>query len=126
MLHVRVAGYLDITLPFGAIGDEVVEGRGRRRRGRLGGGPCNPVEGCLVVGREPAEGAKRTAPGRHDVIAATTLSSTHALVFAITSEGRAMALRAADIAEVGGRSRGTAGDKLFGTYKPPPNASRRH
>lgn len=70
-----------------------------------------------VVGRAPSEGAKRTAPGRHDVIAATTLSSTHALVFAITSEGRALAVRAADIPEVGGRSRGTPGDKLFGTNR---------
>ena len=70
-----------------------------------------------VVGRAATEGAKRTAPGRHDVIASTTLSSTHALVFAITTEGRAMAVRAADIAEVGGRSRGTPGDKLFGTNR---------
>jgi DNA gyrase subunit A len=70
-----------------------------------------------VVGRAPTEGAKRSALGRHDVITSTTLSTTHSLVFAITTEGRALVARAADIAEVGGRSRGTPGDKLFGTNR---------
>ncbi|MGI9622391.1 MAG: DNA gyrase/topoisomerase IV subunit A [Acidimicrobiales bacterium] len=67
-----------------------------------------------VVGRAPTEGAKRTSPGRHDVLTATTLSTTHSQVFAITSQGRALVARAIDVAEVGGRSRGTPGDKLFG------------
>lgn len=70
-----------------------------------------------VVGRAPTEGAKRSALGRHDVIVSTTLSTTHSLVFAITTEGRALVARAGDIAEVGGRSRGTPGDKLFGTNR---------
>ena len=68
-----------------------------------------------VIGRAPLEGAKRSTPGRHDVIAASTIGSTHAPVFGITSEGRALVARAGEIADVGGRSRGTPGDKLFGT-----------
>ena len=81
-------------------------------------------EPCIItltttgkVGREPATGAKRATPGRDDVIAATTLSSTFAAVLAITSEGRALRLQGADIDEVTGRSRGADVAKKFSANK---------
>ena len=81
-------------------------------------------EPCIItltttgkIGREPATGAKRATPGRDDVIAATTLSSTFKPVFAITSEGRALRLQGADIDEVSGRSRGADVGKKFGANK---------
>jgi DNA gyrase subunit A len=81
-------------------------------------------EPCIItlsttgkVGREPASGAKRATPGRDDVIAATTLSSTFRPVFAITSEGRALRLQGADIDDVTGRSRGADVAKKFSANK---------
>ena len=53
-------------------------------------------EGCLVtlsssgqLGREPFDGSKRATPGRHDLVIATTETTTASLVWAVTSEGRA-------------------------------------
>jgi len=81
-------------------------------------------EPCIItltttgkLGREPATGAKRATPGRDDVIIATTLSSTFAPVFAITSEGRALRLQGADVDEVTGRSRGADVAKKFSANK---------
>jgi len=80
-----------------------------------------PDEPCVitlsssgVVGRSPRDGAKRATPGRHDVLAATTLSSMHASVWAITSEGRALRVSGAEVPEVAGRSRGGDAGPLFG------------
>ena len=61
-----------------------------------------------MVGRSPTEGASRALVGRHDVLVAATLGSTTATVYAVTSEGRALTVLAADIGEVAGRSRGSA------------------
>jgi DNA gyrase subunit A len=87
-------------------------------------GPELVDEPCIItlsttgkVGREPASGAKRSTPGRDDVIVSTTLSSTFAPVIAITSEGRALRLRGMDIDEVTGRSRGADAAKKFGANK---------
>ena len=83
-----------------------------------------PDEACLVtlstsgkIGRTPIEGSSRTTPGQHDVLTSSTLSSTHSPVFAITSEGRALSLRALELGEVKGRSRGVSAAKIFGTGK---------
>ena len=83
-----------------------------------------PDEPCLItlstsgkVGRSPIEGSRRSTPGQHDVLAASTLSTTHSLVFAITSEGRAVSMRSMELSEVKGRSRGANADKAFSTGK---------
>ncbi len=70
-----------------------------------------------VIGRAPTEGARRSAPGRHDVICAAALTTTHAQVVSITSEGRALTVRAGELPEVGGRSRGAPGSQVFGTNR---------
>ncbi len=70
-----------------------------------------------LVGRAPTEGAKRATPGRHDVIVASRVSSTRSPIFAVTNEGLARLALGLEIAEVGGRSRGTDTRKLFGTNK---------
>ncbi len=83
-----------------------------------------PDEPCMItlstsgkVGRAPTEGNRRSTPGQHDVLTASTLSTTHGTVFAITSEGRALSLKAMELAEVKGRSRGSNADKVFNTGK---------
>ena len=83
-----------------------------------------PDEACIVtlstsgkIGRTPIEGSSRTTPGQHDVLVSSTLSSTHSPVFAITTEGRALSLRAIELGEVKGRSRGVSAAKAFGTGK---------
>nr|XP_061840611.1 DNA gyrase subunit A-like [Nerophis lumbriciformis] len=69
------------------------------------------------IGRESLEGAKRATPGRHDLVVATVETTTASLVWAITSEGRALSALAHDVGEVGGRSRGVAASQLFGTNR---------
>ena len=83
-----------------------------------------PDEACIVtlstsgkIGRTPIEGSSRTTPGQHDVLVSSTLSSTHSPVFAVTTEGRALTLRAMELGEVKGRSRGVSATKVFGTGK---------
>ncbi|MFV2039307.1 MAG: DNA gyrase subunit A, partial [Acidimicrobiales bacterium] len=82
----------------------------------------SPDTACLVtlstsgvVGRAPTEGAKRSTPGRHDVMATSCLTSTHSIVHAVTTEGRTLTDKAVDLPEVGGRSRGAPAGKVFGT-----------
>jgi DNA gyrase subunit A len=70
-----------------------------------------------VIGRAPTEGVRRAAPGRHDVIASSTYTTTADDVIAITSEGRALRVRAGEIPEVGGRSRGAPADRVFSTNR---------
>ena len=70
-----------------------------------------------MVGRAPAEGAKRATPGRHDVLIASRLSSTRKPIFAVTSDGVARLALGLEVGEVGGRSRGTDTRKAFGTNK---------
>jgi len=81
-------------------------------------------EPCLLtlsttgtVGRAPIDGAKRSTPGRHDVLISDAFASTTVEITAITSEGRAVTVLAHDIGEVAGRSRGSQGNQLFGTAK---------
>lgn len=69
------------------------------------------------VGREPAEGAKRAKPGRHDLVVGRCETTTTAPVWAITSEARALMVNAHEIGDVGGRSRGAAANQLFGTNR---------
>ena len=80
-----------------------------------------PDEPCLItlstsgrVGRAPIEVSRRSTPGQHDVLLASTIGSTHSPVFAITSEGRAFSVRSSELGEIKGRSRGAAGAKVFG------------
>ena len=83
-----------------------------------------PDEPCLItlstsgrVGRAPIEGSRRSTPGQHDVLLASTIGSTHSLVFAITSEGRAFSVKSSELGEIKGRSRGAAATKAFGLGK---------
>ena len=78
-------------------------------------------EPCVVtlsttgqIGRAPLEGAKRGTPGRHDVLVSSTLTSTRSKLWAITTEGRALAATAAEVGEVAGRSRGSDAKQIFG------------
>ena len=70
-----------------------------------------------LVGRAPTEGAKRATPGRHDVLIASRISSTHSPVFAVTTQGKARMALGLELNEVGGRSRGTDARKAFGLDK---------
>jgi DNA gyrase subunit A len=70
-----------------------------------------------MVGREPVDGPKQASFGRHDVLWSRALSSTMGFVYAITDRGRCLAAPAGAIAEVTGRSRGTAAADAFTTDK---------
>ncbi len=78
-------------------------------------------EPCVVtlsttgqIGRAPLEGAKRSTPGRHDVLVSSTLTSTRSQLWAITTDGRALTATAAEVGEVAGRSRGSEAKQIFG------------
>ena len=58
------------------------------------------------IGRSPLKADKRATPGLHDLIAARVVSSTAARVAAVTTMGRVLLLRVADLAESSGRGRG--------------------
>ena len=81
-------------------------------------------EECLVtlsssgqLGREPVEGGKRATPSRHDLVVASIETTTAALVWAVTSEGRALSAVANDAGETASRTRGVASSQLFGTNR---------
>ena len=119
--------------------NELVDEHGRERRTEIVAGgdvetfspaelapsPADVVEeSCVVslsssgqVGREPLDGAKRATPGRHDLIVATVETTTASLVWAITSEGRALSALAHDVGEASSRTRGVAASQLFGTNR---------
>ncbi|MEM7094085.1 MAG: DNA topoisomerase (ATP-hydrolyzing) [Actinomycetota bacterium] len=118
--------------------DELVEEYGRERRTEIvNAGDIETFtmddisqpsevseEACVVtlttsgqVGRESIEGAKRNKPGRHDLVIGRIETSTTSLVWAITSEGRALSAVVHDVGDVAGRTRGTPGDQLFGMNK---------
>lgn len=69
------------------------------------------------IGREPVDNDKRNKPGRHDLVLGRFETSTAATIWAITTEGRALSSLANDAGDVSARTRGVAGDKLFGTNK---------
>ena len=81
-------------------------------------------EACVVtlttsgqIGRLPIDGARRATPGRHDVLVASIISRTTAKVTAVTSEGRALQVLAAELADGGGRARGSSATQIFGTNR---------
>ncbi|TML16878.1 MAG: DNA topoisomerase 4 subunit A [Actinobacteria bacterium] len=117
---------------------ELVERYGAKRRTRIVSADDVPVyeappvattaalpdEPCVVtlstsgvVGRASVAGAKRATPGRHDVLASQVVTSTHATVFAITSDGRALSATANDIADASTRARGAPAAQVFGANK---------
>ena len=81
-------------------------------------------EACIVtltssgqIGREPLEGARRAKPGRHDLVIGRVETTTTALVWAITTEARALSAVVHDVGDVSGRGRGVAASQLFGTNR---------
>ncbi|MXZ53845.1 MAG: DNA topoisomerase 4 subunit A [Acidimicrobiaceae bacterium] len=58
------------------------------------------------IGRASLKGDRRASPGRHDLIAARVVSSTGTPVVAVTSAGRALSVRGAEIPEANNRVRG--------------------
>ncbi len=123
------------TLVLDELG-EAVEQFGRDRRSEIVHPDDLPVfdvaevaddvadEPCVVtlstsgqVGRLPAEGGRRATPGRHDVLVAQVLTRTTATVTAVTSEGRALQVLAAELADGEGRTRGAGAAQAFGTNR---------
>ena len=125
------------TLVLNELG-ELVDGFGGARRTEIVSPDDLPVfepteveepsevddEPCVVtlstsgqVGRAPVDGAKRTTPGRHDLLVAAAMTTTTAAVWAVTSEARAIAVKAFELGEVAGRSRGSSAAQIFGTSK---------
>jgi len=81
-------------------------------------------EPCVVtlstsgqIGRSPVDGARRATPGRHDVLVASLLTRTTATVTAVTSDGRALQVAAAELADGAGRARGAGAAQAFGTNR---------
>jgi DNA gyrase subunit A len=79
-----------------------------------------PDDPCVVsltasglVGREPAGTSKSYSPSRHDVVTSVVTTTLRQPVLALTSAGRLLRINAADIPEVGGRSRGKDGGEVF-------------
>jgi len=70
-----------------------------------------------LIGREPQEGPKQAAFGRHDVLVARVTVSTMRSVFAVTNRGRCLQAPAGSISEVTGRSRGIGVAEAFTTEK---------
>ena len=80
-----------------------------------------PDDPCVVsltasglVGREPQGTSKSYSPSRHDVIESVVVTSLRQPVLAVTTGGKLLRITAADIPEVGGRTRGKAAGKVFG------------
>ena len=81
-------------------------------------------EPCVVtlstsgqIARSPVDGAKRATPGRHDVLVASLLTRTTATLTAVTSDGRALQVAAAELADGAGRARGAGAAQAFGTNR---------
>ena len=79
-----------------------------------------PDDPCVIsltasglIGREPTGTSKSYSPSRHDVIQAVVTTSLRQPVLAITSAGKLLKLNAADVPEVGGRSRGRTVGEVF-------------
>ena len=67
-----------------------------------------------VIGREPRGTTRSYAPTRHDVLASVAVTTLRQPVHAITAAGRVLAITAAEVPDVGGRSRGKAADEVLG------------
>jgi len=79
-----------------------------------------PDEPCVIsltasglVGREPQGTSKSYSPSRHDVLDNVLVTSLREPVLAVTSGGRLLTTVAAEIPEVGGRSRGKSAGDVF-------------
>ncbi len=66
------------------------------------------------IGRSPLKGERRASPGRHDLIAARVVTSTGDLLAAVTSSGRASAVRCSTVETAANRVRGVDAKELFG------------
>ena len=66
------------------------------------------------VGRMPMSGARRSVPGRHDLIASRITTSTASPMAVITSEGRALSVLGGEVAEANNRVRGSEAAAAFG------------
>jgi len=144
-LRTRVDEYLKIlgseqrrrTIVVSELG-ELVEQFGRDRRTRIVSpdqindvsleamldDPTITEEPCIIaltasgiVGREPLEGPRQAAFGRHDVLLSRATTTTMGSVFGLTSRGRCLMAPAGAIGEVTGRSRGIAVSEAFTTEK---------
>ncbi len=81
-------------------------------------------EACVVtlsasgqVGRVPLEGSKRSAPGRHDLLVTSIVTSTGSELAALTTDARVLRATVGELAEGDGRSRGSVAAQVFGTTK---------
>ena len=81
-------------------------------------------EPCVVtlstsgnLGRAPTNGARRATVGRHDLIAARAMTTTGAEIMAVTSEGRAIAVRVQELPDAAGRARGVPASGKLGLNK---------
>ncbi len=83
-----------------------------------------PDDPCVIsltasglVGREPTGTSKSYSPSRHDVIISVVTTTLRKPVLAFTAAGKLLTVTAADVGEVGGRSRGKADGETFGADK---------
>ena len=83
--------------------------------------PAGVDEPCVVtlstsgnLGRAPANGARRATVGRHDLIAARAMTTTGTEIMAVTTEGRAVAVRVQEVPDAAGRARGAPAGVLLG------------
>ena len=67
-----------------------------------------------LMGREPQGTSKSYSPSRHDVLESVVVTSERRPVLAITAAGKLLTAIAADVPEVGGRSRGKAAEEVVG------------
>lgn len=81
-------------------------------------------EPCVVtlstsgnLGRAPTDGARRATVGRHDLIAARAMTTTGGEIMAVTTEGRAIAVRVQEVPDAAGRARGLPAGVLLGLNK---------
>ncbi len=70
-----------------------------------------------MLGQEPIEGPKPATFGRHDVLVQRVATTTHSQIWALTSRGKVLPTTVEAIADVSGRSRGTAASELFALDK---------
>ena len=78
-----------------------------------------PDDPCVVsltssglLGREPQGTSKSYSPSRHDVLESVVLTTLRQPVLSITAAGKLLSTTAADVPEVGGRSRGKAAGEV--------------
>ena len=69
------------------------------------------------IGRTSVDGARQASPGRHDILTAAILARTTSTVTAVTSEGRALQVKAAELSDATGRARGASAAQIFGANR---------